>query len=147
MLDELNGRACDAVLVTTNSAARLQQLEQENLFLVPLDRERSRYRYHAAFRDLLLAEPGTRLVHAGGSAPRRASQWYEEVGESERAMEHALRSGDTSWTVRLLAKVAQDFHVLGRVDTVRRWFEEVAGDAVVGSPPRRCSGAGRRRLR
>ena len=37
--------------------------------------------------------------------------------------------------MRLLARVAQDFHVLGRVDTVQRWLGEIGEDAVLEYPP------------
>jgi LuxR family maltose regulon positive regulatory protein len=44
ILDRLSGPLCDAVLQTTGSARKLEELERSNLNLVPLDRVRERYR-------------------------------------------------------------------------------------------------------
>ena len=52
----LSAALCDAVLDTTGSAAVLEMIERENLFLLPLDLSRRWYRYHQLFAELLRAE-------------------------------------------------------------------------------------------
>ena len=44
ILDQLNSRLCDATLEITSSRRLLQRLEETNLFLIPLDDERTWYR-------------------------------------------------------------------------------------------------------
>ena len=77
VLDRLCGPLCDAVLQNHGAESILHQLDQVNLFIVPLDTERKWYRYHHLFSDLLRQRLGQKA-----SAPlhRRASQWYEEQG-------------------------------------------------------------------
>ena len=53
ILESLNGPLCDAVTDREDSQMTLTQLEQANLFLVPLDNERRWHRYHHLFADLL----------------------------------------------------------------------------------------------
>ena len=74
VLDRLTGPLCDAVTGGTDGARMLEDLERGNLFLVPLDTERSWYRYHHLFADVLrarlLAEaPDEVPVCTSGPAP------------------------------------------------------------------------------
>ncbi len=55
VLDRLSAPLCDAILEESGSGAELRRLEATNLFLLPLDRRRGWYRYHALFREFLLA--------------------------------------------------------------------------------------------
>ena len=73
VLDALSGPLCDAVLEVEGSARKLQALDRDNLFLVPLDRRRWTYRYHREFRDFLRAELERREPHAAAALCRRAS--------------------------------------------------------------------------
>ena len=57
ILQRLSASLCDAVLEADNSAGLLAELEQANLFLIPLDDRRQWYRYHHLFAELL---PGIR---------------------------------------------------------------------------------------
>ena len=56
VLDQLCGPLCDALLEDSGGQERLRQLEASNAFLIPLDRRREWYRYHALFREFLLGE-------------------------------------------------------------------------------------------
>ena len=90
ILDRLCGPLCDAVLLDTSASGQktLEYIEQNNLFLVPLDNERRWYRYHHLFADLLRQrlyqktnssmgdEEGTGVAELH----TRASAWYEHNG-------------------------------------------------------------------
>jgi len=56
VLERLSGPLCDAVLATSGSGRVLESLEDSNLLLTALDRQRQWYRYHQLFRELLRAE-------------------------------------------------------------------------------------------
>ena len=56
VLDQLSAPVCEAILEESGADARLRGLEARSLFLVPLDRRRGWYRYHALFREFLLGE-------------------------------------------------------------------------------------------
>src|SRR5439155_22696215 len=56
VLDQMCGPLCDAILGEKGSGAFLEQMEDRNLLVVPLDRHREWYRYHHLLRELLRAE-------------------------------------------------------------------------------------------
>ena len=76
VLDRLTGPLCDAVTGQSGGAAMLADLERANLFLVPLDTERSWYRYHHLFADVLHARLLTEDPDLVPQLHRRASDWY-----------------------------------------------------------------------
>lgn len=136
VLDELSGEICDGVLGIEGSGARLRDLEAANRFVVPMDRQQSRYRYHAAFRDLLLAELAARDGdRARRELHRHAAEWFEANGLDDDAVGHALQCDDGPWTARLLAKVGQDTVGRGRIATFRQWLDELGRDEVLAYPP------------
>ena len=56
VLDELTAEACAAVTGRQDAAALLRSIEAANLFLVALDDDRTRYRYHHLVREVLRAQ-------------------------------------------------------------------------------------------
>ncbi len=94
VLDRLTGPLCDALTGRVDGQETLERLEQANVLLVPLDDERSWYRYHRLFAELLRS----RLAVADPSNPAalhlRAADWYADHGFAADAIEHAVSSGD-----------------------------------------------------
>lgn len=104
VLERLSVPLCDAILETGGDArSLLDSIERANLFLVPLDDERTWYRYHHLFSDLLRlmldqVHPGLATVlHC------RACCWYEAQGMLPSALHHALAAGDMELAARLVS--------------------------------------------
>ena len=98
ILDQMTASLCEAVTGRANSQATLLQLEQSNLFIVPLDDERRWYRYHHLFGDLLRARLLQTRPDLVPALQRRASAWYaqnESDGRSDagRRRRRGCRSG------------------------------------------------------
>lgn len=53
ILERMCAPLCNALLGTDTSQGMLEQLENQNLFLIPLDDEKKWYRYHHLFAELL----------------------------------------------------------------------------------------------
>jgi LuxR family maltose regulon positive regulatory protein len=123
VLDRLSAPLCDAVLEETGSAAVLEHLRQDNLFLVPLDGRGEWYRYHSLFRDLLR----TRLEGSGRDHARtslvRAADWSETDGQLETALHYAQDADDVDRVARIAIALAQPMYASGRSATVMGWFE------------------------
>ncbi len=133
-LAEMSAPLCDAVLDTTGSAARLNELETRNLFVVRPDPGRLWYRYRPVFREMLLAElrrlepVEEELVH------RRAAQWYDAHGYVDQAIGHALESRDPEPAARLIVRYAHPYLGSGRLAAVREWIAELPDTAIDDFP-------------
>jgi LuxR family maltose regulon positive regulatory protein len=135
VLDRLSGPLCDSVLESSGSGAVLGHLQQDNLFLVPLDGRGQWYRYHPLFRDLLRA----RLGSTGGAATRellgRAADWCESDGQLETALHYAQDADDVDRVARIAAALAQPMYAAGRSATLMSWFEWVDARGAVDRHP------------
>ncbi|MFN8478345.1 MAG: LuxR C-terminal-related transcriptional regulator [Kouleothrix sp.] len=105
ILNRLNASLCDALLQHEHTAAQdmLETLDRANLFVIPLDDERSWYRYHHLFRDLL-RQRLSRIYSKEELAElhTRASAWFEQNGEVSEAFQHAMSASDFERAARLL---------------------------------------------
>jgi LuxR family maltose regulon positive regulatory protein len=123
VLDKMCGPLCDEVLERTNSARRLQSLEEANVFVVALDHHREWYRYHRLFRDMLRSEIERKDPELVKTLRRRAASWCEHHGQPDAAIEYATASAEIDDLARLVGTYALPFFRSGRVATVERWFE------------------------
>jgi LuxR family transcriptional regulator, maltose regulon positive regulatory protein len=122
VLDRMSGPLCDAVLGTTGSRDVLTWLQESNLLLVPLDRQRQWYRYHHLLHDLLRTELDRREPDLVPELHVRAASWCEANGLPETAIDHAQAAGDADRVARLVWELAMPAYGAGRVETTRRWF-------------------------
>jgi LuxR family transcriptional regulator, maltose regulon positive regulatory protein len=121
VLDRLSAPLCDAVLGSGESGRILAALEQSNLLLVPLDRNRRWYRYHGLFKDLLAAELERTEPELIPLLHDRAATWMETNGMLDAALDHAQSAGDGERAARLFAMVGQRTYATGRLNTAIRW--------------------------
>ena len=94
ILDRLHGPLCDAVTGGTDGTRTLADLERGNLFVVPLDTERSWYRYHHLFADVLRARLLAEHPQQVRDLHERASGWFAARGLVVDAVRHALAAED-----------------------------------------------------
>jgi LuxR family transcriptional regulator, maltose regulon positive regulatory protein len=135
VLDQLSAPVCDALLDHTDSGELLRGLEAAHLFLVPLDHRRGWFRYHALFREFLLAElhrSENGLVH---TLHRRAADWFVGHGLPARAVEHLVAAGDLDGAALLVAELALPAYQRGEIAIVSRWLDQLGDVAVEACPP------------
>ncbi|MFL6218917.1 MAG: LuxR family transcriptional regulator, partial [Actinomycetes bacterium] len=123
VLDRLSGPLCDAVLDTSGSAAVLASLERSNLLVVPLDRQRTWYRYHPLFRELLRGELERHQPELAGELTGRAAHWCQHHGLVEAAIGYAMDAGDADLAARGVEQAAISVYRSGRLATVQAWFD------------------------
>jgi LuxR family maltose regulon positive regulatory protein len=142
VLDRLGAPLCDAVLDADDSARWLRQIDQENLFLHPLDDGEEWYRLHQLFRDLLSAELRRSEPGLVPELHRRAAIWYQSNGMPEVALEHARQAGDAPRAVALIDQLMQPVWTSGRADTVMGWLQWLADEDLLAlHPPLAVHGA------
>jgi LuxR family maltose regulon positive regulatory protein len=125
ILDRLNGQLCDMLTERTDSERLLAQLEAANLFVIPLDEERRWYRYHHLFSDLLLSQLNRSQPELVPELHRRASRWYEENGDIQTAIDHALQASDLTRAARLIEQHALPKLYQGQVSLVGGWCDRL----------------------
>jgi LuxR family maltose regulon positive regulatory protein len=113
LLDRMSGPVCDAVLGAPGSAARLKELTAAGAFLVPLDRERTTFRFHRYFRDTLLRKLKQEEPAEFVACSRRAAAWYEEAGNLPAAIRYLREIGDRNEAVRLLGLLGPEVFCRG----------------------------------
>ncbi|HYA50021.1 MAG TPA: LuxR C-terminal-related transcriptional regulator, partial [Streptosporangiaceae bacterium] len=135
VLDRLCGPLCDAVLASPGAAGYLRRLEAASLFLVPLDRRRQWYRYHALFREFLLGELGRAEPGIVMTLHQRAADWHEASGSRAQALEHLLHTTDRHRSMRLTAALAPPTVHAGQLPTLQRWLRTIGDANIERYPP------------
>jgi LuxR family transcriptional regulator, maltose regulon positive regulatory protein len=134
VLDRLAGPVCDAVLDRTGGATALAAMARTNLLLVPLDRRDEWYRYHPLLADVLRAELRRTEPEAEAGLHSRASAWYADHDDADRAIEHAIESGDVAQAGDLLWAHVPDFIPHGRMAAVERWLARFKDEEIRTHP-------------
>jgi LuxR family maltose regulon positive regulatory protein len=158
ILDRLTGPLCDAITgqddgstglttggstkLTASGQATLERLERANLFIIPLDNERSWYRYHHLFADLLRQRLRQTQPDLVPELHRRASAWYEQNGLAAEAIDHALSAGDFERAAGLVELAAEQTMMRSEVATFLSWVEALPDELVQARPLLRAYQAG-----
>ena len=122
VLDQMTGSLCDALTGSDDGSAMLEELERSNLFVVPLDDQRTWYRYHHLFAEALRARL---LGEHPGRAPAlhgTASQWYADHGMLENAVHHALAGRQVGRAADLVEAALPELRRSRRNRVLRSWL-------------------------
>ncbi len=134
ILEQLQGSLCEAIMGEhgreASGQAMLEQLEQANLFLVPLDDERRWYRYHQLFAETLRHRLQRKYPTLVSELHRRASAWYEQQGLMHDAIHHALVATDFARAARLVEQTFPSFVRRGEITTLHRWVAALPDELV-----------------
>ncbi len=133
ILERLCGPLCDAVTGEPGSQEMLEYLEQANLFLVPLDDERTWYRYHHLFSEVLRHRLRRSSPETVPELHRQAATWYEQQGLLAEAVHHALAAPDYAQAVRLMERATPPMLRQER-STLKQWIEALPPEHLTCSP-------------
>lgn len=133
VLEELTGELCDAVLKQPGSAETLRSLARSNALVVSLDRKDSRYRYHQLFAEELQAELHRREPEIERGLHSRASRWYSDNLDSDRAIDHAIAATETERAGELILLAYPEISGRGRLATLERWLERLGDERIASA--------------
>jgi LuxR family maltose regulon positive regulatory protein len=134
VLGRLSGALCDAMLQTSGSASVLEQMERENLFVVPLDMSRRWYRYHHLFGELLRAELHRSQPDVVAGLHQRAAGWFVAEGLVDEAVRHLVAAGDIGGSADLIAADWVNEFNSGGLSTVSGWLDLLPVESVRRDP-------------
>lgn len=132
ILERLNGNLCDVVLndqlpVSGGKAqAILEKLEQNNLFLTPLDDQRRWYRYHQLFADLLRNHLNQKFPDEVVHLHQRASVWYGMNDLLPDAIQHALAINDIEQIAYLTEEMVLDTLDHSETNALMTWLNHLS---------------------
>jgi LuxR family maltose regulon positive regulatory protein len=119
LLDRVNGELADVLTGRSGSERILLELEDANAFVVSLDPERTWFRYHHLFGDLLRLELRRTLPDQVPSLHRRAAGWFTLQGQVVEAIRHTQAAGDWPEAARLLADHSFSLTLDGQAQTMQ----------------------------
>lgn len=148
ILDQFSAPLCDAMLgaevpglgigdpdSVPSSRTIIEQLDQSNLFIIPLDNKREWYRYHHLFADFLLLRLRQRPAEEIATLQRRAAAWHEDNGHLAEAINLSLAAGEFLRAGRLIEQnaLATIFEYAQWV-TLVDWVEAMPAEVVRSRP-------------
>ena len=119
LLDRVNGELADLLTGRPGSERILLSLEDANAFVESLDPERTWFRYHHLFADLLRLELRRTLPAEVPALHRRAAGWFTLRGQVAEAIRHTQAAGDWPEAARLLADHSFSLTLDGQTQTMQ----------------------------
>jgi LuxR family maltose regulon positive regulatory protein len=119
LLDRVNGELADLLTGRPGSERILLELEDANAFVVSLDSERTWFRYHHLFADLLRLELRRTLPAEIPALHRRAAEWFTVQGQVAEAIRHTQAAGDWPEAAQLLADHSFSLTLDGQAQTMQ----------------------------
>lgn len=116
-----NGNA--DVLRNKDGVNLIQDLNKDNLFIIPLDIDRKWFRYHHLFQEFLQYQLKERKTEDQVSdLYLRASLWFEKQGLITEAVEYASEAKDTEHIISIISENWEDAFDEDHWDSVDRWL-------------------------
>src|SRR3984957_5599859 len=119
LLDRVNGELADLLTGGPGAERILLELEDANAFVVALDPERTWFRYHHLFSDLLRLELRRVMPQQIPALHRRAAGWFTGHGQVAEAIRHTQAAGDWPDAARLLADHSFSLTLDGQAQTMQ----------------------------
>ena len=107
ILEQMSAPLCNAVLNINDSQQILETLEKNNMFVIPLDTERTWYRYHHLFAELLKQRLHLRGKTAINELHNKASEWFKNNAMPFFAIEHAILTDNFEKSIQFLGEIVE----------------------------------------
>jgi LuxR family maltose regulon positive regulatory protein len=140
LLPRFCAELCDHVLARTDSGDLIEELDNSNLFVIPLDREGRWFRLHHLFARVLAARAGRRDPDGVAELHRRAASWHNAKGNTGEAIEHFVAARDFEAAAELIAAaIPVQINVSRLLGTLSAWLDLLPA-SLVGDRPALCIG-------
>lgn len=144
LLDRFNAHVAREITGISDAADVLEQVYRNNLFLIPLDAERTWYRYHHLFSDAVRKKVKSTFPDIFSTVHRQAALWFAANNCLEDAFRSAFASEDYEFMAdlmesRLLFIYEQDDFSFGL-----RWLSKLPHDISINRPLLRLHTCGKK---
>jgi len=134
ILEQMSAPLCNAVLRINDSQLILETLEKNNLFVIPLDTERTWYRYHHLFADLLKQRLLLQSDSLQEKLHNKACDWFEQNGMYEFALKNALIIKNYEKSIQILGEIAESMWEKGLHTSILEFCDLIPDHLVKKSP-------------
>jgi LuxR family maltose regulon positive regulatory protein len=139
LLEEFDSELCEAVLGSDEDwKGLMEDVLQRNLFVLPVDDERTWLRYHHLFRDFLQAQIVQERPEETHRILRQLAEVYIEREQWENAYDILQRLGDAGVTADFIEQAGSSLFASGRLTTLAAWLDALPA-RVLASHPRLSS--------
>ena len=130
----LNGDLANALTDRNDGHRRLGELARGAALISPLDRRGEWYRYHALFRELLMAELRSGSPEQVPELHRRAAKWLADHGDDARGLLHAVEGEAWDLAARLAGERWVELLIRGEIGALRPLIERMPLEWALADP-------------
>jgi LuxR family transcriptional regulator, maltose regulon positive regulatory protein len=145
LLERVSGPLADRLTGTSGSYRILAELEDTGAFVVAVDSERTWFRYHHLFADLLALELRRTAPQDVPGLHAVAAEWLAEYGHPVDAIRHAQAAENWGLATRLLADNWRSMYLNGRIVTRQELLSRFPSDRIAADPELAALAAANRR--
>lgn len=131
VLDQLSAGLCSAVTGLEDCRRTLEELDQANVFINPVDAHKEWYRYHHLFLEMLRQQLRLDKEISAEALHLKASDWYEKNGYQEESIRHALEGQHWASALELIELNSTGLLNNGRISTLLTWFKKIPTEIIV----------------
>ncbi len=125
--DRINADIARALTGDKAPQLRLEAIERQNLFLLPLSDQRDWYRFHALFGEFLRSRFRAHDPDAWLDSLKRAESWSIQHDFRDDAINYALRGGLQERAAQILSIYAEELvQWRGEHRTLLSWIEQIS---------------------
>lgn len=134
ILERLSAPLCEALTGLNNCQQILDYLETNHLFILPLDQERTWYRYHRLFQDYLQKFLGDTQPDIVSRLHSEAGQWFERKGFIDAAIDHSIKAGEYEHVGDLIEETAEPRFMRSESSLIIRWINALPEQEILTNP-------------
>jgi LuxR family maltose regulon positive regulatory protein len=134
ILSELSAPLCDELLGHNDSQAILIDLERSNLFISAVDKQHIWFRYHPLFAHALAETLKQAYPERLPALHRKAAAWLVANGFPEKAVSHALATGDLNMAAEIADSCALQAIFNYNLASVIYWTDRFSPNLIARYP-------------
>lgn len=125
ILDRFTQGLCEFVTQEADSKNILEELIDNNLFIVAMDNQNNWFRYHSLFSELLRKQLFTQQPDLIPQLHIRASQWFEKNRYTKEAVTHAIAGHEFESAIQKIVDIAEERLMKGDSIVLLQWLESI----------------------
>lgn len=134
ILDQMCAALCNEVTKRDDGQRMLEKLEQDGLFVTPLDNKRCWYRYHHLFAQYFRTRLFRTQPKLVPTLHRRASRWYAGQEMPHAAVRHALAMDAPEEALDLINCYDTWLIQRGEISTLIEWLRPIPTEMLYDRP-------------